>query len=227
MSGIILYHHWSSPDCMRLRLALGAKKLDYDSRPLDFTDFETPLDLGFDRKLPILQWPDGSRNNDSLELLLDLEKRYADPALLHNVVDVAEWMAFLDWRNRLEHLRVRLVAPVRPGFSEIADDPDALALYKEECQQAFGLSPESLSNDRYDGYRQLEQMGQLRALAQKLAKNRFYAGHLSLIDILLTADFHLLRHLDGVTLPLDLMYYFQRVADACGEELDAGLRHQA
>lgn len=227
MSDITLYHHWSSPACLRLRLALGAKGLVYASRPLAYTDFATPLDLGFDRKLPIVQWPDGTQDNDSLRLLLELERRYPHPALLEGVVDDAEWQAFLDWRSRLEHVLARLIAPVRPGFAEIGGDPEALALCKEECERAFGMGPEALSNDRYDGYRQLEGMGRLRALARQLAKNRFYAGQLSLIDVLLTADFHLLRHLDGVTLPLDLMYYFQRVAAACGEDLDTGMQHAA
>lgn len=224
MSGIVLYHHWSSPDCARLRLALGAKGLTYDSRPLAYTDFGTPLDLGFDRKLPIVEWPGGSRGNDSLALLLELERRYPAPALLEGVVAAAEWQAFLDWRARLEPLLARLIAPVRPGFAEIGDDPDALALYKEECVQRFGMIPEALSNDRYDGFLQLERLGCLRELARQLAKTRFYAGRLSLIDVILTADFNLLRLLDGVTVPLDLMYYFQRVAEACGADLDAGLQ---
>ncbi|MEW5791983.1 MAG: glutathione S-transferase N-terminal domain-containing protein [Pseudomonadota bacterium] len=224
MSGIALYHHWSSPACARLRLALGAKGLDYDSRPLAYTDFGMPLDLGFDRKLPIVEWPDGSRGNDSLALLLELEHRYPVPALLEGVVAAAEWQAFLDWRTRLEPLLARLIAPVRTGFAEIGGEPDALALYKEECVQRFGMSPEALSNDRYDGFLQLERLGRLRELARQLAKTRFYAGRLSLIDIILTADFNLLRLLDGVTVPLDLMYYFQRVAEACGADLDAGLQ---
>ncbi|MEK8089346.1 glutathione S-transferase N-terminal domain-containing protein [Thermithiobacillus plumbiphilus] len=225
MSGITLYHHWSSPDCMRLRLALGAKGLAYESRPLAYTDFGTPLDLGYDRVLPILEWPDGSRDNQSLTLLLELERRHPEPALLDGLVDAAEWQAFLDWHARLAPLLERLIAPVRPGFAEIGGDVEALALYKAECERHFGQIPEALSNDRYDGYRQLEQLGQLRALSSQLARKRFYAGQLSLIDILLTADFQLLRLLDGVTLPLDLMYYFQRVAEACHEDLDAGLQH--
>ncbi|MHB0889074.1 hypothetical protein [Acidithiobacillus sp.] len=39
------------------------------------------------------------------------------------------------------------------------------------------------------------------------------------------ADLHLLRLLDGVTVPLDLLYYFQRVATACGVSLEDGMAH--
>ncbi|MHB1532786.1 hypothetical protein [Acidithiobacillus sp.] len=53
----------------------------------------------------------------------------------------------------------------------------------------------------------------------------FYGTTLSLVDIVLTADLHLLRLLDGVTIPLDLLYYFQRVATVCGVSLEDGMTH--
>lgn len=86
-------------------------------------------------------------------------------------------------------------------------------------------SIESLANDRYDAYAQLERRGRLREVARRLAQQGFYGATLSLVDIVLTADLHLLHLLDGVTIPLDLLYYFQRVATACGVSLEDGMAH--
>ncbi len=122
-----------------------------------------------------------------------------------------------------DRTRDRLIASVLPAYEEICSDPEDMEFYRQECERRFQQSIESLANDRYGAYQQLENRGRLRELGKVLAKQRYYTGTLSLIDIVLTADFHLLRLLDGVTIPIDLQYYFQRVAEACDVSLNDGM----
>ena len=217
-----LYHRWSSTEGQMLRMALGAKGIPWKDHPCRLRDQETAFDLGF-ADLPVLVHADGWAQPGRLADLAALDARYPDTRPLHTPIPETEWEAFLSWREGLSALRDRLVAPVLPAYAEICGEPEDMEYYRRECARRFQQSIESLANDRYGAYQQLEGRGRLRALAKRLAKRRFYTGDLSLIDIILTADFHLLRLLDGVTLPLDLQYYFQRVAEVCGFSLNSGM----
>ncbi|MCE5386997.1 MAG: glutathione S-transferase [Acidithiobacillus sp.] len=221
MSEITLYFHWSDPKALRLRLLLGAKGVPYLAEPRPLQDLETAFDLGFSQ-LPLLHF--GERIYSAafedlwtLALLLPGKPLAAIPD--------AEWQAFCRWRGDFSALLERLVIPVQPAFAEISDDPDDLAFFRSQAERRLGQSLEALANDRYGAYQQLERQGNLRQLAKIIGKERYYLGTLSLIDLILTADFQLLRLLDGVTLPLDLQYYFQRVADHCQVALNAGIRN--
>jgi glutaredoxin 2 len=48
-------------------------------------------------------------------------------------------------------------------------------------------------------------------------------GEPSIADALLAADLYPLQILDGISLPIDLMYYLRRVEETCATSLDAGL----
>ncbi len=87
----------------------------------------------------------------------------------------------------------------------------------------YGLSLEALANDRYAGYQQLERLSRLTELARHLSRNRFYSGAISIADLLLTADLFPLQLHDGLSLPVDLMYYLERVQETCGLDLRQGL----
>ncbi|MEY2341336.1 glutathione S-transferase [Acidithiobacillus sp. IBUN Pt1247-S3] len=218
----ILYFHWSDPQALRLRLLLGAKALDYrqEARPLQ--DLETAFDLGHAR-LPILQTADRNWGGE-LSDLPELDAMLGGESLYAGIITTDDWQAFCQWRQGLDSLLQRLLVPVQPAFSEISDDPEDLQYFRQESERRFAQSLEALANDRYGGYQQLAQRGRLSTLANLLAKQRFYLGRLSLIDLVLCADFQLLRLLDGVTLPLDLQYYFQRVAESCRVSLNSGMR---
>ncbi len=85
------------------------------------------------------------------------------------------------------------------------------------------MSLEALANDRYEGYEQLEHLSRLPELAHYLDRHRFYMGTVSVADMVLAADLYPLQLLDGISLPVDLMYYLQRVDEACGTRLSEGL----
>lgn len=205
-----------------LRMVLGAKGLHWNDHPCALRDQETAFDLGF-AELPVLVHADGQAQQAKLAELAALDARYPDTPALHTSIPASEWEAFVRWRAGLTPLGDRLIAPVLPAYEEICSDPEDMEFYRQECERRFQQSIESLANDRYGAYQQLESRGRLRELGKVLAKQRCYTGTLSLIDIVLTADFHLLRLLDGVTIPLDLQYYFQRVAEACGVSLNDGM----
>ena len=140
------------------------------------------------------------------------------------MVEPAAWQALLDWRLSVEALLARLYAPVAPAFADIGGDPAIQATYKAQIEHRFGMSVEALSNDRYDGFSQFAAQSRLAELARHLGRQRFYAGDtLSACDLLLACDLFPLQLLDGVTMPLDLMYYIERVEKACGASLRDGL----
>ncbi|WP_248885073.1 glutathione S-transferase [Acidithiobacillus acidisediminis] len=222
MSEPVLYFHWSDPQALRLRLLLGAKRIAYrqETRPLQ--DLETAFDLGH-AGLPVLQTSERCWSG-ALDELPGLEAELGGESLGAGFVDPREWQAFCQWRQDLDALLQRLIVPVQPAFAEIADDPEDLQYFRQENERRLGQSLEALANDRYGAYQQLAQRARLSTLAKLLAKQRFYLGRPSIIDLVLCADFHLLRLLDGVTLPLDLQYYFQRVAEHCQVSLNSGMR---
>ncbi|MGC9239412.1 MAG: glutathione S-transferase [Acidithiobacillus sp.] len=229
MSEAVLYFRYADSAGLRLRLLSAWRGLTLRLEPRPLRDLTTAFDLGF-ADLPVLVDANDRCWTGDVESLPELDARLSTapppPAL------GAEWPAFVAWRAELEPLRQRLLAPILPLYPEISADPEDFDWYRQECERRFGQGPEALANDRYGAYQQLERLGRLRQLSRILAQRKFYLGDASLIDIVLTADFHALRFLDGVTVPIDLLYYFQRVASLCGLSLDSGLEadrytHQA
>ena len=219
-----LYHFWSSPEAQRVRLALNYKQVDYEDRPLAYDDDETFFELGIARTVPVLQLDDGRILTDSVDILWQIDALFPDTVpLVTGRIDEAAWQALLEWRQRVDHVIERLYAPVRPGYHGIGDDAEALAAYKSEVQQRYQMSVEELANDRYDGYGQLDRMTQLKALSRHLAQKRFYMGEISIADMLLCADLYPVQVLDGISLPIDLMYYLSRVGEACHVSLEDSL----
>jgi len=219
-----LYHFWSSPQAQRVRLALNYKQVDYADHPLAYDDDETFFELGIARTVPALQLDDGRILTDSVDILWRIDELFPDtPPLVTGRIDAPAWQALLGWREKVEHVIERLYAPMRPGYRGIGDDAQTLAAYKAEVQDRWHMSVEELANDRYDGYGQLDRMSQLRALSRHLAKNRFYMGQISIADMLLCADLYPVQVLDGISLPIDLMYYLSRVGEACHVSLEDGL----
>ncbi len=221
-AGIHLYHRWSSASGQMLRMVLSAKNLSWQDHPCTLRDQETAFDLDY-ADLPVLVHANGDKQQGTLAELAALDARYPQTRPLHQTITEAEWTAFCQWRENLIPLLERLVAPVLPAYDEICQNEEDMFFYRNECERRFQQSVEALANDRYGAYQQLESRGRLRQLGNVLAQQRFYTGNLSLIDLVLTADLQLLRLLDGVTIPLNLQYYFQRVAEACNLSLNDGM----
>ncbi len=220
----VLYHFWSSPESQRVRLALACKGIDYEDHPLRYDDDETFFALGTQRGVPILRLDDGTMLTDSITILHQLDTLFPDtPPLVTNRINDAAWDALLAWRKKSDAILRRLYAPLKPAYRDIGAEAHTLQAYKLEVMHHFGMSVEELANDRYTGYAQLERMTQLQALSQHLSRQRFYLEEISIADMLLTADLYPLQLLDGVSFPLDLMYYFTHVEQHSHIRLDEGL----
>ncbi len=220
----VLYHFWWSPAAQRVRLALGYKRIAYQDRPIAFDDDDTFFELGVARHVPVLQHRDGQLWTDSVAILRELDRPWPDRPIFEGTLTAAAWDTLLAWRESADALFDRLHAPALPAYRGIGDSEPAMAAYKSEVLRRFGASIEELSNDRYAAFGQLMKVAHLRELGARLAKSRFYAEQPSAADMLLAADLFPLQLLDGITLPIDLMYYIQRVEDACQTSLRDGLR---
>jgi glutaredoxin 2 len=207
-----------------VRLALGYKGIDYDDHPLDYDDDETFFELGLARTVPILMPDAGPPLTDSIAILERIDELFpGDRPLVEGRIDPAAWSAMLDWRGRCEAVLERLYTPGAPAYAGLGDLPEALAAYKAEVEHRYGMSLEALANDRYDGFGQFDRLTGLNALARHLSERRYYMGEPSIADALLAADLYPLQILDGISLPIDLMYYLRRVEETCATSLDAGL----
>ena len=213
-----LYHLWSSMPAQRVRLGLTFKGVPHTAVPVhgeaaDALFFE----LGVAHAPLALRLADGRVHTDPLTTLEGLDGWLGGPPLFPPALDPQAWRALLDWRRSVDAVLARLCAPVGPAFADVADDPDSLARYKRETERRFGMGVEALSNDRYDGYGQFERLAQLKALSRHLARERFYVGGApSAADLLIACDLFPLQLLDGVSVPVDLLYYIERVERACG-----------
>lgn len=214
------YFFPSDPGAQRIRLALGYKDVAYRAIALDYADDETFFELGIGRRGCVLRLVDGTLLDNSLVILERADVLLGGPPILDGVLPADVWQALLTWRRESAALLDRLYAPVRPAYGDIAGSEANLAAYKAEVQQRFGISVEALSNDRYAAYAQFAARSRLNELARHLARERFYYdATISAADLVLAADLYPLQLLDGVSLPLDLMYYFERVADCCKTDL--------
>ena len=222
---IRLYHRWSSMAAQQIRLALHYKSITFDSIPLAQSDDNIWFELGIARADMALQIPGQPIHTDALTTLRNLDNWLVGTTPIFNsLIDDAAWQALLAWHDSVHHLRERLYAPVLPAFSDIGAHENDMASYKADVLHRYGMSVEALSNDRYDGFIQLAAQSHLNQLGQHLARQRFYLNStFSACDILIACDLFPLQLLDGVTMPLDLMYYIQRVESACNTSLRAGL----
>lgn len=221
---IRLYHRWSSMAAQQIRLALSYKTIAFDSIALAQNDDDIWFELGVARADVALHIPGQPIHTDAMAILRNLDDWLGGPPLFNGLVDDAAWQALLAWHDSVLHLRDRLYAPVLPAFSDIGGNEHDMAAYKAAVLHRYGMSVEALSNDRYDGFLQLAAQAHLSQLGQHLAKQRFYLNNtLSACDIVIACDLFPLQLLDGVTMPLDLMYYIQRVESACNASLRAGL----
>ncbi|MHB8454073.1 MAG: glutathione S-transferase N-terminal domain-containing protein [Acidiferrobacterales bacterium] len=218
-----LYHFWWSPESQRIRLALGYKEIVWDDRPLAFDDDETFFNLGMGRQVPVLQLDDGTLITDSLSILGKLDQYWPCNPIFGGVIPPDVWQEFRAWRKSADALISRLHAPVLPAYRGIGDSDRTLAAYKSEVARRFGAGVEELANDRYAAFAQLVKQTRLKELATLVTRNRFYMEVPSAADMVLAADLFPLQLLDGVTLPIDLLYYIERVENTCHTSLRNGL----
>lgn len=222
-----LFHFWSDTNSQRLRLALNYKKIDYVDVPLSYWDDETFFNLGVSRSVPVLKMPDGKLLTDINKTLWNIDEVFSSGKnLVNDVIDEPAWQALLDWREKANAILTRMMSPALLNYVDIASDEESVLAYKREVQNKYNMSAEALANDRYAAYDQLAQMTNMKALGQHLSKNKFYMGRLSIADTLIAADLYPLQCLDGVSLPIDILYYLARVEKECNVDLQQGFKNK-
>lgn len=205
-------------------MALKCKSVEFLDFPLAYHDDETFFELGLARKVPVLQLADGNLLTDADEILLRIDELFPnEPYLFDGVIDEPAWQALLQWRQKVDVVLTRLLTPALLAYEDISENQQTIDDFKSVADSKFKMSTEELANDRYAAYDQLSRMTNLPQLAKHLSKSRFYMGQLSIADIVLTADLFALQLLDGISLPIDLLYYFSRVEEACQVDLKEGL----
>lgn len=218
-----LFYFPSDIAAKRVRLALGYKQVPYEAIAVAQDDDETFFDLGIARAGCVLVL-NGELLTDTIAILEQADRLLGGPPLIDGVLPDEAWRALLDWRDSIDAILARLYAPVLPAYSDISASDATLSAYKASVERRLGMSVEALSNDRYDGFLQLAERSRLSQLAQHLAREKFYfGGRLTAADLIIAADLFPLQLLDGITMPLDLMYYFERVAQACRTDLRDGI----
>lgn len=221
---ISLYHRWSSMPAQQVRLALSYKEVEFCSRPLAQDDDEIWFDLGVARADLALTIPGQPVQTDALTILATLDEQTSGKPVHTGLVDPEAWQALLKWRAANKNVLMRLYAPVLPAFIDIGANEADLARYKAQIERIYGMSVEALSNDRYDGFNQFFAQAHLSELGTHLARHKFYLdGVFSACDIVLACDLFPLQLLDGVTFPIDLMYYIKRIETVCHSSLRDGL----
>ncbi|MFZ5558294.1 MAG: glutathione S-transferase [Pseudomonadota bacterium] len=220
---IVLHHAWSSMPAQSVRLALAFKGVAHRAEPIGADGDALFFDLGI-AVSPLVLRVDGGVHTDAEEILVNLDRWTGGRPVFDGRVPLETWNVLQAWRARNAALLARLTAPVLPAFVDIGGEEGSLAAYKAEVQRRYGASVEALSNDRYEAYRQLERTGDLKGLARRLARERYFvAAEPTAADCVLACDLFPLQLLDGVTLPIDLMYYIQRVETACRASPREGL----
>lgn len=72
---IKLYHYIHCPFCVRVRIGLGLLGVDYQTKVLPYNDEETPIKLMGKKMLPIVEFEDGSRSNESLDIIKRIDSK--------------------------------------------------------------------------------------------------------------------------------------------------------
>lgn len=192
--------------------------------PLLFWDDETFFELGLSRQTPILCGLGDQPLTNSEDILWQIDEYFPElPNLVNGVINKDAWQALLDWRRSVDSILSRLLAPALLSYKDIAEDENSVAQYKQSVSKKYGMSAEALANDRYASYEQFAKLTRFVELAKHLSKNRFYMEQLSIADMVITADLYSLQCLDGVSLPIDFLYYLKRVEEACNINLQEGL----
>lgn len=217
-----LYHYPFCPPAQRVRLALGAKGHPAELVALPYTDLATPVELAGKKQVPIYVTDDGEALLESEAILRRIEVEAPEPPLFEGAIDPADYEALKAWMAEFEGLVDRLRGPTQLGYTGLGDDADAAEYFRRQLETRTGVQIEELVNARYADYLDFEAGAELKRFANVLAKSRFFSGRLSVADLHIVSEWGFLRWVDGIHPPLDLLYYFARVEEACGVRLASG-----
>lgn len=195
-----LYIYEHCPFCTRARLALGLKKVPYETVIVMEGDSETPTRLIGKKAVPILERPDGSHMGESLDIVHFIDQ--LGTPMFDGPVEEA-----LDaWGADAWPLGLKLFIPrfIKAQFAELATPP-AREAYRLREEKAFGNLEDLL---RGSPVYVADMNGRLRVLAGLLEKH-----HLDGIsDIKLWPILRSLSIVDGLVFPPIVLRYMETLA---------------
>jgi glutaredoxin 2 len=219
-----LIHFNFCPFCHRVRLALGFKRIAYAETTARFFGSDHFLEISHYDALPVLVYSDGTRQNESLEIIRALDVRFPTSTPLAKTSSEEAFQAAFGWRSRISDNLFRLIAPTLTIYQGLGDDQRAMAYYRERMEGWLGASLEGLHIQRHQLYDAM--LPELEAMASSVDHHGFYRSEFSIADTVIAGDLTGLRLLDDIPLPLALTAYFERVEAACETSLLPG-RHAA
>jgi len=104
----VLYVYDHCPFCVRARLILGLKRVEYELRILESADVVTPTELIGAKQAPILQFIDGHAMGESMDIVKYVDENWGGPPIL---AEVSGRQELKDWLNQYFPLINQLVAP--------------------------------------------------------------------------------------------------------------------
>jgi glutaredoxin 2 len=113
-----LYVYDHCPYCVRARMPLGFKGIDYTLETMLNDDIDTPTDLVGKKIVPILTKEDGTHMAESMDIVHHIDQNFGEP-MFNGPTDLPELQA---WISQYHRLTSRLLIPrcVRAPFAEFA-----------------------------------------------------------------------------------------------------------
>ncbi len=199
-----LYHYVHCPFCVRVRLALGFIKQEFDSIVVPYHDERTPINLTGIKMLPIMEFSDGAIN-ESLDIILKIDK--------HNQLKNE---MYLNHKDEIEAL-----------LSKIGGDVHSLAMpywiwtpeFNNESRKYFQSKKEikrgpfsELVKNRNQFIENLNQT--LKAIESKLEP--FYqSNELTILDIMIASHLWGLYIVPEFQFQTPIHNYLMRIKDLC------------
>ncbi len=70
-----LYHYVHCPFCVRVRMAMGLLKISYESVIVPYNEEDFLVKISTKKMLPVVEWSDGSFQNESLDIIKKLDSK--------------------------------------------------------------------------------------------------------------------------------------------------------
>ncbi|MES2768061.1 MAG: glutaredoxin 2 [Bdellovibrionota bacterium] len=210
-----LYHYSHCPFCVRVRMAAGFLKINYDTKLLRYDDEQTPIRLAGSKMLPIWVNENGNAINESLDIisLIDIKNKFDTKKTMFT----QEWKSFEERVNELSGYVHNLAMPYFIYTKEF-DDKSKIYFQKKKEQKRGPF--EVLIKNRNLFEKELQEC--LVSLEKDIAEY-YKSKSLTLHDVILAS------HLWGMYVVPEFQFspklhsYLQRVKKECNFEYQEDL----
>ena len=211
-----LYHYPHCPFCQRVRLALGAKKIAYESIIPSYADAKTPTQLVGKKILPIVVFDDGEVLAESVDIIQALDNRFD-----HHPLFRKDTQKELTWVTRVVQIP-RYFDLLLPHYLDTYKDAPEFdeagtEYFRTTKEQKRGTTFTALKAERKNIYEQnIDPV--LNQFRHKI-EHGFIQEKFSAADCVLAADLSGLRIIPEIALPSLITEYIERAEDYCGDDL--------